>query len=102
MKLILEKIPYRISESIHSVNWHWSEIACPYHYHSEVELVWIKKSRGRFTIGDYQGEFEKGDMYLIGSNIPHVFYNNKDHIPRSDSANLVVIQFSELFLGQQA
>lgn len=65
-------------------------------------MVWIQKSRGRFSIGDHQGAFREGDLFFIGSNIPHVFYNIEDHQPKKDASQSIVIQFSENFMGEKA
>ncbi len=102
MRLLYEKIPYRISESIRAVSQVSSQISCPYHYHPELELVWIQKSKGRFSIGDYQGFFQEGDLFFIGSNVPHVFYNTEDHPFGKEAAQTIVIQFSENFIGDKA
>lgn len=101
MRLLYEKVPYRISESIRAVSHVTSQISCPYHYHPELELVWIQKSTGRFSIGDYQGAFREGDLFFIGSNVPHVFYNTEEHQAKKEAAQTIVIQFSDRFLGEQ-
>lgn len=46
------------------------------HQHQEIQISWIKKGEGTFIIGDYIGEFEKGDVFVIGEHLPHVFNND--------------------------
>ena len=47
------------------------------HQHPEIQITLILKGSGTLFIGDYIGEFNKGDVIIIGENIPHVFRNDK-------------------------
>ncbi|MRX46907.1 AraC family transcriptional regulator [Pedobacter puniceum] len=56
-----------------------------WHYHPEAELIYIKEGNGTQFIGDSIERFKKGDILLIGSNLPHYwrcddnyFQNNPD------------------------
>lgn len=49
----------------------------PFHYHPELELVYVKKSSGKRIIGDKLDTFTDGDMVFIGSNLPHVWLNDE-------------------------
>jgi YesN/AraC family two-component response regulator len=49
----------------------------PFHYHPELELVYIKQSHGKRIIGDKLDTFKDGDMVFIGSNLPHVWLNDE-------------------------
>src|SRR5436305_544150 len=44
-----------------------------WHYHSEIELLYIKKSTGTWLIGDHIGHFKSGDVVMIGPDLPHCF-----------------------------
>ncbi len=43
------------------------------HCHEEVQLSIILKGRGLYTIAEQLGPFAEGEVYLLGSNVPHVF-----------------------------
>ena len=45
-----------------------------WHYHPEVELVFIKEGFGNRYIGNHISQFEDGDLILMGPNIPHFGY----------------------------
>jgi len=49
----------------------------PFHYHPELELVYIIESYGKRIIGNSVEYFEAGDMVFLGSNIPHVWLNDE-------------------------
>jgi AraC-like DNA-binding protein len=60
-----------------------------WHFHPEIELVYIEKVNGIRHIGNHISKFKNGDMALIGSNIPHL---NFDYGVK-ESYNKTVIQF---------
>lgn len=43
-----------------------------WHYHREIELLYIIKGSGTRFIGDRVDNFKEDDMLLIGSNMPHM------------------------------
>ena len=45
-----------------------------WHYHPEVELVFIEKGYGNRYVGNHISKFEDGDLILMGPNIPHFGY----------------------------
>jgi len=47
------------------------------HQHQEIQISLIKKGEGTFIIGDFVGEFNEGDIFLIGENLPHVFNSDE-------------------------
>ena len=47
-----------------------------WHYHPEIELVYIKQGKGTLFAGDFIGTFEEGNLFLIGKNIPHMFQSS--------------------------
>ncbi len=56
-----------------------------WHYHSECELLCIKRSSGIWLIGDYKGNFESGDIILIGSGTPHSYRHEDKYIGEEES-----------------
>ena len=46
------------------------------HQHQEIQISLIKKGEGTFIIGDHIGVFQKGDIFVIGEHLPHVFNND--------------------------
>lgn len=45
-----------------------------WHYHPEVELVFIKSGFGNRYVGNHISKFEEGDLILMGPNLPHFGY----------------------------
>ena len=47
-----------------------------WHFHPELELVYIEGANAKRHVGDHISGFTNSDLVLIGSNIPHL---NFDH-----------------------
>lgn len=46
------------------------------HYHPEWQLTAIHQGRGVFLVGNSFTAFQEGDVFLIGSNVPHLIKND--------------------------
>ena len=73
-----------------------------WHYHSELELVLILKSEGTHFIGDNIEHFSKGNVILIGKNLPHMWLNDKAYFKKDSKleAQAISIHFDEHFAGK--
>jgi len=74
-----------------------------WHFHPEIELVYIKSSKGTRFIGDSIENFEKGEIVLIGENLPHMWLNNEEYFKKSSKlvARAIAIHFKKDFLGAE-
>lgn len=73
-----------------------------WHYHPEIEIIQIKQGEGTHFIGDSIKRFKAGDIFLIGSNLPHFFrFDDIYFQPNNKQANVYVAQFSENFWGER-
>jgi AraC-like DNA-binding protein len=67
-----------------------------WHFHPEIELVYVNKGKGKRHIGNHISYFNNSQLVLIGSNLPHVGYI--DRLTTNGSETL--IQFKPDFLGE--
>lgn len=65
-----------------------------FHQHEEIQLSYIKEGEGTLIIGDTINDYEKGDILVIGSNLPHVF--------KSDSSKSTTSHMLSLFFTKNA
>jgi|GEM_PF-4395620 len=49
-------------------------ISLYYHWHSELEILYLTKGKMRAVIGDKEYMLKNGDIFIIPSNVPHVAY----------------------------
>ena len=66
-----------------------------WHYHPELELVYINGGSGKRQIGSHVSYFREGDLILIGSNLPHCGFTDK--LTGNKSETLVQMKYD--FLG---
>lgn len=72
-----------------------------WHYHPELEMVVVLKSKGTRFIGDSIKKFQPNDVVLIGKNLPHMWLNDPKYFQEDKNlmAEAVAIHFREDFLG---
>ncbi len=77
-------------------------IAQDWHFHKEIELIYFIKSTGTRYVGNSIGNFEPGELYMIGSDLPHLFRNHREYYANEiegEAVDLVVVKFEPDFLG---
>lgn len=74
-----------------------------WHYHLVLELIYFKKGNGTQYVGDDSRRFHKGDVALIGANLPHYwqFDNRFFNTRKSKSVEVYVVHFDEFFWGKE-
>ena len=76
------------TEKIENNHAHW-------HFHPEIELVYVNKGQGKRHIGNHLSYFNNSQLILIGSNLPH--HGFADRLTSSGAETIV--QFKPDFLG---
>ena len=66
-----------------------------WHYHPEVELVFVNGGSGKRQIGSHISYYNDGDLILIGSNLPHCGFTDDT----TGNTHETVIQMKPDFLG---
>lgn len=64
------------------------------YYHPQVELVFFERSSGMAIIGDQVQAIEEGDVFLLGSNLPHLFRNDEKYLNRKLPVRIIVLHFT--------
>ncbi|TKC08627.1 AraC family transcriptional regulator [Pedobacter frigoris] len=51
----------------------------PYlHRHEEYQITWVEEGEGTLIIGNCMHAFKSGDIFFIGTNLPHLFKSNSE------------------------
>ncbi len=96
MKTFIEKLPLSENTSFVARTQRTPHFEVPWHQHVELEMIMITEGPGTSYVGNYVGNYSVGDIFFLGSNLPHTFQkSNKDMV-----ASAVVVQFTEDFWGK--
>lgn len=91
MKPLLEKVA-----PAEGASWAWLDrrlddaIPFQWHHHPEFELTLTLNSRGQRFIGDHIGEYDDGDLVLVGPNLPHTWASRTKCDPAQPHRALVM------------
>jgi AraC-like DNA-binding protein len=96
-KPVFEKINPTFGSSI-SVKQHHENVESNipfWHFHPELELVYVNRAKGKRHIGSHLSYFNNSQLILIGANLPHSGFTDRFTTNGSET----IIQFKEDFLG---
>ena len=66
-----------------------------WHFHPEIELVYVNKGQGKRHIGNHLSYFNNSQLLLIGPNLPHNGFTDRLTVNGSET----LVQFKPEFLG---
>ena len=96
-KPALEKVSPSFGSSI-LVKQHSEQIVANqafWHFHPEIELVYVDKGSGKRHIGNHLSYFNKSQLLLLGANLPHYGFSDRLTVKGSET----IVQFKPDFLG---
>src|SRR5262249_45129216 len=91
---LIQKLPLNEATSFVAKTFRTPHFEVGWHQHIEYELILFTEGSGMSFIGNYVGEFETGDIFFLGSNLPHTFQKSGEQI-----TSAVVVQFKDDFWG---
>ncbi|MFP3544658.1 AraC family transcriptional regulator [Rhizobium sp. SIMBA_035] len=91
MRPYLEVLPRQSDVSWPMLNRRLDDaIPFVWHHHPEFELTLTLNSVGQRFIGDHTGEYEDGDLVLVGPNLPHTWASREKLNPAAPHRALVL------------
>nr|MBI1229292.1 helix-turn-helix domain-containing protein [Cytophagales bacterium] len=70
------KVPRLKEETIRVECWDLDDFFEPIHFHEEFQITLILEGGGSLFVSESVVPFRKGEVYLLGKNLPHVFRNS--------------------------
>jgi AraC-like DNA-binding protein len=67
------------------------------HQHEETQISYIEKGEGTLLVGDTITQYQKGDILVIGSNLPHVFRSDTNS---EESSVMISLFFTNNSFGK--
>mgnify|MGYP000489444943 CR=1 FL=1 len=103
MKLTIEKVNNSPDSSFSIEHNVLPYFISTWHFHPENEIILIEKGTGTLFAGDYNKPFAPGALALIGTSLPHVWLNDKQHYePKTRHvAESIVLKFNNDFMGDK-
>lgn len=68
------------------------------HQHQEIQISYIQKGTGTLLVADSIHTYNPGELYVIGSNLPHVFQCDANNLGKS---KMVSIFFTKQSFGEK-
>lgn len=68
-----------------------------WHFHPELEIVYVKQGNGKRHVGNHISYFQGGELIMLGPNLPHYGFTDR----MDGSSQEIVVQMKEDFLGPQ-
>ncbi|MEN8138261.1 MAG: AraC family transcriptional regulator [Bacteroidota bacterium] len=79
MNALYELLDYSKDETFLTFLHKKDSLDTPLHYHPEIEIIYILEGHGTRIIGESIENFDKDDLVVIGSEVEHIWMNNKPH-----------------------
>lgn len=99
-KPMFKQVSWKRDSCFNAIVYQGRHLTNTWHYHPEVELILLRKSRGTRIVGNSVETFGDNELLLIGKNTPHAFLHEEKYLNEENPApDALVIQFAESFLG---
>ena len=101
MKLVLKNSETPVNKKLNIYTRNVPCLDSMWHYHPEIELLYITQSNGIRFVGDSVASFFPGDLVLVGSYIPHLWRNDASYYEEESTQEVktIVTKFTIDFLG---
>ncbi|QVY66257.1 AraC family transcriptional regulator [Polaribacter sp. Q13] len=92
MKPLLKQVTTSPNNSFKIKLFDEQEFKAEWHFHPQYELTYMIQSTGIRYVGDSMHQFERGDLVLVGKNLPHSW---KTIDAKNEKVKCVVIQWDD-------
>jgi AraC-like DNA-binding protein len=100
VKPIFEQTPQSEGESFHCEVVRAASYNATWHFHPELQITLVLRSRGHRLVGDKITPLRAGDMVLLGANLPHVWHQDPPNTKSDPGVHAVIVRFGETFAGR--
>ena len=97
MKPVFQKLTVAPEEGFAFKERRAASFDCPWHLHSEYELILVLESNGYRIVGDNFTQLTPNDLVFLGPGLPHIWQSQGGD--GSATVHWLLIQFDQAFLG---
>ncbi|MDR1092010.1 MAG: AraC family transcriptional regulator [Prevotella sp.] len=76
MKPLYQDLPFTPASYVNVYKEELPHFIVPWHYHPEIEIMYILEGTGTRFVGDHIEKYEEGDLCIVGSYLPHEWRND--------------------------
>lgn len=98
---ILETTPFSAHQSLLCEEITGPSYGAQWHFHPELQITYVKQSRGHKIIGDHLSPIEDGEIVLVGSNLPHVWFQTPSTDSNATPVHAIILRFTLDFWGRE-
>lgn len=98
MKVLPFKIPKPEKEALLYQEDHEEIFYDQLHQHEEIQISYVVEGSGSLIVGDTISAYEKGDILLIGDNVPHVYRSDQNV---SGKSLMLSLFFTKVSFGKE-
>ena len=96
MKPFFQKLESLPSQSVIFFDEEKPHFTVPWHFHPEIEILYVVKSSGTSYVGDGIRRFVDGEISIIGENVPHWWKSDHKYFDSTSTGmKALIIQFSK-------
>ena len=101
MKPFFQKLVNTPSKSVILFDEERPHFSVPWHFHPEIEILYVVKSSGTNYVGDGIHRFSEGEISIIGENVPHWWKSDQKYSDGVDKSGIqaLIIQFNRDIFG---
>ena len=102
MKPFFQKLASLPSETVIFYDEEKPHFSVPWHFHPEIEILYVVKSSGTSYVGDGIHRFTEGEISIIGENVPHWWKSDSKYYDGGDTTGIkaLIIQFRKEIFDQ--
>lgn len=78
MKPLYQELPFIDKSYINFYKEDLPHFIVPWHYHPEIEIMYILKGTGTRFVGDHIERYQEGDVCMVGPQLPHEWRNDDE------------------------
>jgi AraC-like DNA-binding protein len=97
MKPFYQKLTTLPTQSVIFNNEEKPHFTVPWHFHPEIEILYVVKSSGICYVGDGIHRFTEGEISIIGENVPHWWKSDSKFLDPDNKLSIkaLIIQFNK-------
>lgn len=78
MKPLYQELPFVNTGHINFYKEDLPHFIVPWHYHPEIEIMYILEGTGTRFVGDHIDRYQEGDVCMVGPKLPHEWRNDDE------------------------